>query len=57
MIGPAERSNEASSCIRLFSAANRTIFTLWTYNRNIQGLKFVVLPTIHRSIFYIGSAH
>jgi hypothetical protein len=25
---PAERSNEASSCIRLFSAANHTIFTL-----------------------------
>jgi hypothetical protein len=25
----AARSNEASSCIRLFSAANQTIFMLW----------------------------
>jgi hypothetical protein len=26
---PAVRSHEASSCIRLFSAANRTIFMRW----------------------------
>ena len=28
---PAARGNEAQSCIRLFSAANQTIFMLWMF--------------------------
>jgi hypothetical protein len=43
---PAARSNAASSCIRLFSAAK---------SDNFHALD--VLPTIHKRIFDIGSAH